>query len=349
MALIVVDGNELNLSVPVTDKERFDKLTTNEKWVIEKFQELKQLKKIRIIDRKALDKMQMAIKPKLGFDLSADRINPETGSKEKWIYCENKAIIKNGVKTYPVKHISHFWHSGVEFTSVDMMFFLLYIMNVKKFNLVVEDREAEATARINKERNKSKVEDWIYNRLLDKEVEPICLRWGISIEEKSVSELRVELIELISRNEKIQGSKRGFKTFLDEMNSQSEVVKIGSYVNNAIQKKQIAFNPTKRSFFWADSSETIGGVIPPARMNDKEEYLIQYLLTNQDERELFLASVTDDKLIAMNEDYMLVPHVKTLQSMAKTKFGETFPNTMKLVEAREWYKQKLEESTVETT
>ena len=64
-------------------------------------------------------------------------------------------------------------------------------------------------------------------------------------------------------------------------------------------------------------------------------------MDNEDERNLFLTSVTDDKTIVLNDDYMRISNVGQLRSYAIKNIGSAYPKTFTLVEGKQWIADAL--------
>jgi hypothetical protein len=353
--MIVVDNKELNLSIPIGDPE-FENLSYNEKLAIEKMDEISKLKSFKLVYTKKLDLYQIAKKATRGFDVSGAYVNPKTHRKEKWVYCNVNPLIKGTLKYYPIFHLPLNKVTENIFnpqSDAELIFFLTTIVNVSKAGFKIEDKAGDAKRSIGAVRNEVKVKHWILEKCSDDDILKLSLRWGISINDKTNDELRFELLAVIERNEKLTDTnKRGYSVFLKEVENSSDVIRIGSYFMNEVKKGTIVFNPTSRTCVWAGTNgEALCGVIPPQRYShDKEEYVIQYLVSNPEAQKLFLDSITDEKTIELNDDYTLISHVKKLQAWAKKKTGETFPNSYKLDEGKAWiaeYLAKQEESLVE--
>jgi hypothetical protein len=354
--MILVNEKELNLTVPFPDENsspediaRFKALTYNEQWAAEKLAEIVRIKEIRIVNPNPLNKQQLARKVPNSFDVSGKVRNPKTGIEEHWKYSNTPPTIIGDKRIYRTFHYG-FFHSEVITSekNTELIFFLLNILKHKDRKYIIENKEADAMIKNAKRKIKSQVEYWIFTKSTEEDIKRLALRWMIAdIDNKTDSELRDEIMSIIEINEAKQDSKKGFASFIKEMESDSDFTRIASYFMNEIQKKTISFNPSARTCFWTGATEFIGGIIPPARMADKEEYMIQYLIDHPEEKDLFLSAVTDDKLIELNNDYTLITHVKKLQSWAKKNLGDTFPNTAKLAEGMEWIKNFKEKQNAD--
>lgn len=344
--MIIVDNKELNLSIPVGDPE-FEKLSYNEKLAIKKMDEISKLKSFKLVYSKKLDMYQIMKKAQRIIDVSGAYINPETHRKEKWVYCNVNPLIKGTLKYYPVFHLPLNKVTENIFDTqqdTELIFFLSNIINLSTTGFKIENKVDDAKKSIGATRNKTKVEHWILEKCTEDDISKLSLRWGLSTDDKSDEELRLELLNVLEINEKSTATeKRGYSLFLKEVESSSDTIRIGSYFMNEVKKGTIVFNSFNRTCVWQGTNgDTIGGIIPPQRFaHDKEEYIIQYLVSNVEARNIFLASITDSKTIELNEDYTLITHVKTLQSWAKKKFGETFPSNFKLEEGKNWITEYL--------
>jgi hypothetical protein len=330
--MIVVDGKELNLSVPIPDDHasdeeiaRWNSLTNNERKVIRGIADIrKKSKYLKLIDPRKFNLQQILTKtPRHRFDCSGTRVNQDTGVREQWLLSNERPKIVRDNKVYTKQRIS-FWKE-IEFNTEnqsDLIYVLLNIVDVKQFGLIVENKEEEALKRISTRKYKAEVENWLFNKLSDKEVQKHAYRWGLNVKSLSVPELRVELFDAIELNELKTNKSRGFKTFLDEMNSDTDIVRIGSYFMDALQRKIVSFSK-QRQCVYTDTGEVIGGIIPPERFkNDKEEYIIQYLVKDKTAQDYFLASLTNnEEVIEVNEDYMMFTHPAKLMSWVLKNYG----------------------------
>lgn len=322
--MILVDGKELNLSVPKSDTARWDLLTYNERWACEGIQAVRELKEVVLKSQSPINKKKF-LKQATEFDLVARRKNPETGVDEKWVFCDNsKTNLKTGAKSYPAKILKI--RTEASYTSPELMFFLTNPELRKDLvGFVVENKAQDAKIKNSVRKVDAEVSNWIFNKCTKADIIQLSYRWGLGeIDVKSDDELRDELYETIKSAEAKKDIKKGFQFFIDEMNSNSDVAKVATYFNKAIQDKLIGFNPTNRTCFWQGTAEVIGGIIPPVRFSqDKEEYVIQYLCSNPEEKDLFLMSLAGsaDGIALQTGDYMMINNVGKLRKWAKDTMG----------------------------
>lgn len=353
--MIVVDGNELNLSVAIPgqnakpeEKQKWEALSPNEQWAIKEMQKIRQKRKVILTDTKPKDLYRMALKPKTGFDISGKRSNPDTGVSEQWQFCVEKPKVINGQKVYKTHNIQ-FWNRLAlnPEKQADMIFMISEIVKSGNVGLKILDKKKEAQKIISARKAESAAEYWLFNKCTDKDVTNLSYRWGLQdVDEKSGEELRVELFDFIKIRESQRDLKRGFEAFVNEMTSNSEVIKIGSAFHKAYQAKQIGFNPQTRKCFWTGTNESIGPVISPQVFKrDKEEYIIQWLADNPKEAHLFMESI-DPKYIKeveetvsepeeKTEDYRSIKNLPKLRSVAKKDLGLIIPMDKKWDEAIE--------------
>ncbi|MBN1683746.1 hypothetical protein JW865_09375 [Candidatus Bathyarchaeota archaeon] len=335
MSVIVVDGVELNLSIPKSDEVRWDKLTYNEKWFCDGIQSVIGLKNIVLKNKKPINKKYF-LKQATGFDLVAKRKNPETGIDEKWVFCDKVELnSKTGVKRYPAKRLS-IRHEAV-YTDPSLMFFLTTKeLRLDKVGFVVENKEQDAKIKNSIRKVEAEVSNWIFNKCTKEDIIKLSYRWGVSIKDKSEDELRDSLYERVAYFESNKNSEKGYKLFIEEVNSDSDVAKVATYFFKAIEDEVIAFNPSKRIAYWTGTDEAIGPVIPPARYaKDKEEYIIQYLSNNLSEKQLFFDSLSGDadEIAAKTGDYMMISNVMKLKAWVRANLDTELKST-KLAEMK---------------
>lgn len=343
--MIIVDDKTLNLTVDefLKDGEKnpeWEKLSLNEQWAINKLIEIYKIKKLRIVNPKKMDKYQLATKPTKGFDISGRRPHPTTGVMQHWRYSDQPPIGKDK-KYFPTAHRAYFREATfVGKDQPELILFLMYIVNLPKQGFVIENKQEESKKVIAERRLSYSVGNWINNKLSGVEINKYAYRWGIrDIQEKSEEEVRNELFNLVARldGEK-RDEKRGFQAFLDEINSDSDVVKIGAAFYKGIEDNQIAFDKSSRRCFWSNTSEPIGNVIPPQRFAiDKEEYIIQYLVNNPKDKELFLSTMKDEvkDVGQLTEDYTLIKIPAQLRGWALKNHDLKIPiESIPLMQAR---------------
>jgi hypothetical protein len=245
--MIVCNGQELNLSVPTTDNENFVLEWTT------KFREEKGENGVIVLkDTTPLTKNRKIFKPKRGFDVSGSRVNPKTGIKEKWMYCtqQPRSFGKSDRKIYSKHHANFFNELRLSVKDdMELIFCLLNFVNIGQFGFYIENKEEVAKKKLDQRKAASEVENWINNKCKPEEIIKLAYRWGLDPEDKSDAELRVELFEKISSFEQTKDKKRGYQVFIDEMNSNSNVMKIATYFYKGIQDKKIGKNPSNRTFF----------------------------------------------------------------------------------------------------
>lgn len=337
--MILVNEKELNLSVP-SDDVRFKDLSYNEQFTILKFDEIRKLKSVTIVENREMNAVRMAHKPSSGFPVAGHIQNPKTGVREHWTYSNSPPSIINGQKVYDTLHFT-FFNAAIFYpqNDIEIIFFILYVLKSK--NIKIENKEAEAIVKISGKKTKSQVEYWILTKSSPEDIIRYCIRNGIQdTVSKTDAELRIELMELLEARESIK-DKNGFKKFLEEVNSDSDIISLGTYFMKEVSEKRIVFNPTTRMWCYADTMETICKSVPPNRVADKEEYTIQYLMDHEDERNLFMTSITDDETIALNDDYMLITNVGKLRSYAIKKTGQGYPKTFTLDQGKAWITEAL--------
>jgi hypothetical protein len=318
--MIVVDGKELNLSAPQTD---------NEKMVSEWIKSHRNDKPVIIKNPNPLTADKILYKPPLSFDVSGTRLNPDTGQNEKWIYCKRAVINnKNGFKTYPPERFSIKIEEKLSYQgNAELLFFLTNssIVGLSQFGLIVENKEEEAKLKLTKVSAEYEVGSWIMNKLPENEVVQYAWRWNLQdIEEKTDSELRMELFELIKSFETARDKKRGYEAFINEMKNTSNVVKIGSYFNKSVKDKVVGFNKLNWNCYYIGTTDIICQ-IPPARFNvDKEEYVIQYLVSNEKEQKEFLNAISGgvDEMAFIGGDYKMIKNAAKLRKWAMDNLGE---------------------------
>ena len=352
--MIIAENKELNLSVD-PKSAGWDNLSPNEKWVIERFIEIRKTPSIVLIDTKPMDKMRLLRKVPTGFDLSGSRIHPDTGVKEKWVFCDRAVITNSGYKTYPAKHYEFF--NRIELSTaknVDLIFFLLDIVDVSQFGFVIEDKAADARRRIETNKLRAETENWIYSTCTDEDINNLAYRWQLTdIGLKDTSELRLDLFQFISANEAKKDGKQGYKAFIKEMTADSEIVKIGAYFNEAVKNNKIAFNPSNRTCYYSGTNELImDAVIPPDWFkHNPNEYVIQWLFKNPKDKELFLASIKPAdvrEVIKTSGDWRLMVNYPQIRKFAKETYGIDLPQSGKVAEAKEIIR-KFEEDMQEVT
>lgn len=323
--MIVVDNKELNISNPQS---------YNEKWVAKWIKEFKESKRkedgthgtVTLLDLAPINKNRLVFKPPRRFDIAAEKINPETGVKEYWMVCQKRPTIrKNGEKYYPKLHWGFFRQITLTVDdNIELILFLTQIVNIQQFGFVVENKQEKAKQKLDARKAEYEVGNWINNKCTPEEIIKLSYRWGLDPVDKSDEELRDELFDRIRSMESSGDKKRGYKSFIEEMNSDSEIMKTATYFYKAVHDKKIAFNPSNRTCYWADTSEIIGGVIPPVRFaKDKEEYIIDYLHNDPKELELFMRSIEGevDKIAADIGDYNNIKNPAKLRGWMKTKTG----------------------------
>ena len=331
--MIVVDGKELNISNPVTDNEIFVS-----DWM-KKFRSDKKKPdgtygSVTIVDVYPFDKKKIALKKPRRFDIAGVRVNTGSGRegsegsgiRESWVLCLKKPVVnRNGEKYYPKLHWGFYRSTTLSVNeNLELIFFLTQIVNLQQFGFVIENKEEIAKKKLDTRKAEYEVGDWIMNKCTPEEIVKLSYRWGLDLEDKSDSELRDELFEKIKSMERSKDKKRGYQVFIDEMNSNSEIMKIATYFYKAIKDNKVSKNPTNRTFFWSDTTEVIGGFVPPERWaKDPEEYMVEYLSKNPKELELFMAGIEGDvnKLATEIGDYMMIKNAMQLRKWMKDKTG----------------------------
>jgi hypothetical protein len=345
--MIIVSGKELNLLLPV------DQMNDNEKWVTDEIAKLGDKKFIKLTYFRGLSKEEIAAKPTVGFDVSSPRVNPKSHVREHWVFSDavQPMISKDGlVKQWPKKHVTIPKTKETYLypeSDSELIFFLLNIVDVENYGFIVENREEIARKRNSVRKVVADVENWVLNRLTEPEIKKICLRYGIVIEEKTTEELRDELLEVIKTKEAEEDKIKGYEGFIKEMNLDSDIMRIAAYFNQAVQEKKISFNPQNRTCFWTTTNETMGGVIPPVRFaHDKEEYMVEHLMANPEEKEFFLASINGsmDKLAFSINDFESIGNRATLRKWGIDNLGKDISLKGTVDEGKAMLRQFIEDS-----
>ena len=351
--MIIVDQTELNLSKPQT---------YNEIWVSKWIKEFRDSKRkpdgtygiVRILDLRPINKNRKVFKKPHKFDISGYVVNQESGVKESWKLCMQQPRInpKTGIKYYPKFHWGFFREIDLSVEeNMELIFFLMKIVKLEQFGFIVEDKESIAKKKLDSRKAEYEVGNWITNVLKTEEIIQYAYRWGINPTDKGDAELRDELFEKIKSLEQQKDKKRGYRSFIEEMNTNSDIIKIGTYFYKALQSGKIAFNPNNRTCYWSENpEEKIGGTIPPERWaRDKEEYIIEYLNRNPKEYELFRNSLSGEvnELAGKIDDYMMIGNAMKLRGWMREKTGYDI-GLVSLEEGRNKIKEFFEKSEVTT-
>lgn len=321
--MLVANGKELNLSVtPPTDKseriakERWELLTSIEKFAITELIKIKQGKSVTLKDARPMNQYALLTKRRVGFDVSGRWRDPDTGSTINVMYCtQHPRENRNGNKIYQRHHYQFF--DSVDLKPEEhseLIFMVTRILTPKKAGIIIENKQEVAQKKVDMRKNAVKVEDWIMNRLSEKDIRRFAYRWSLSnVDGRSMPELQEDLLAAVKMQEErreIKGQehlKRGYSTFLKEVEEDSDSIKVGAYFNQALKEGQIQFDQQQLSCLWTATGSRLGPGIPAGIFySDKEEYMIDWLVQHPEEFERFKENLDDrafSPIMAVNDDY----------------------------------------------
>jgi hypothetical protein len=322
--MIVVDNVPLTLSVTPDQKARWAELTPNEQWAVEQILKIKERKEVTLYDPSPINRKYF-FKPSRGFDLVGYRINA-SGMREKWVFCDSPVLNNTtGHIRYPAKHLN-LRNSATYFTNTnaDIAFFLTNPeIKLDKIGFKIEDRAGDAIVKVESRKQEAEISHWINNKLTNADIKALSYRWGLSdVHDKSDAELREELYDTVKAYEIKKDPKRNYKLFLKELESDTDVAKIASYFNVAVEKGLITFNKSNRTCVYKNTDEKIGGVIPPVSFaSNSADYMIDYLVDHPEEWDLFSKTISGqlDQVAFDIDDYKSITNTGKLRSWAISK------------------------------
>lgn len=334
---IVVNNKLLELSNPTTPTERWA-----QKRMID-IQEKTKTIKLKIPKPFTSDNIGLLIKQPISFDLACQFRNPETKMMEKWIYHDGLIKSKNGPERYKARHLIA--PDIINISTKDnpeMAFFLSEVMDVAQFGYVLENIEKES-----KEVNESKALEIevmyvILKQLTEKDIRLQSYAWGIdNVEGKGVETLRNQLLSTIRVGQaRLETSHRGYEAFLNEVNSESETVKLRAYINKAVQTKVIEFKDNSCRY---SGTNSIVCMISPNKWGTKEDYVVNYLANNDRDREIFMIAIEGnvEDMANLFDDYASMTNLASIKSKAKANLGLEFKPSDKKTEVLEKIKETI--------
>lgn len=334
MAVILVENEPLSLAPLKVKKEGEDDpnedRNPNEIWALKKIAELRKVKKFKFINNQPIQKEKILFKPKPSWDLAANIMNPETGVSEKWTFCARPKREKNGDTRYPTHHyrapsITSFTLETDKEAGANELIFFLSILNLKQFGYFIEDKRKIAQEKMDKRRLDLDTQKWIYDRLQYSEVRKLAYRYNISnIEEAEELELRHSLYEKVAALDKNINVKQGFQTFLNEFEADMTYTSIVAHLNKAVKDKIIEWDRSHMNIRYTKSNMTICQ-IPPERWDyDKEEFVAEWLLLHEKERNIFFGACAG-LFDMINAEQQRLDEQKHQENVAKAKIFRENP------------------------
>ena len=212
---------------------------------------------------------------------------------EEWAYSENAVVVKDGQMQLETRQF--LVRNGEVTLDLNTQPDLAYYLTekhpfMKSGKLRIHDERELARSTAEDRRLRTRVESAIYNETSTLNVnrnslETVCKRWGITgTSSKTKDQLQNELYDRVLESEarfKKSRTGRGIQEFLEDARGNNDM-KVGAYVNEAIENGVVVFNP--RALTWevetGGAERPILVSIPATELNLKEEILIDAVLSD---------------------------------------------------------------------
>lgn len=324
--MIAVEGKKLDLGDPKSN---------NEKYAAKEIARYKSEKRrIRVIREHPVQTNAEGnpIKPKKGFKLWGKFANPETKIEEEWMIAIENRTSGDKIFYTPQSQKILLTIDVQSDKNPEFAFFLEKVINLNGLGLRLENLEEEAKVKNQTDRLKIKTDNLILNDLSDQAVRSLAYAWGVGeVEDKGENQLRDDLRTTVAVSE-IKGD-RGYKGFIEDVDNPEEAVKVRGFLNEAVKKGIIFYNGKTHSAWFKGAESSIVNV-PPARWSNKEDYIVDYLITHEEVYDEFMECVRGELQDVTNANLDIDTAVTKAQivSIAKDKYNIIVKSGNKRVE-----------------
>lgn len=218
--------------------------------------------------------------------------NEPTDLYQTWVYATSmNALESNGSDGYKVKRGTMRLEFDTVFNvekDIELIFFFLYISGNRHVRYV--DHDANRKKRITETALQVKASNLIYNDEspihpsevgTEDKMRNVALAWGVrDALKQDILYVMDELWNKVKTSEENKRiTKRGYKEFIEDVKQYSDVEQ-RSMIVKAISKGYLTY----RNFIWmlrtAGGSETVLCGVPKADVKNKDEYVVQYVLSS---------------------------------------------------------------------
>lgn len=208
--------------------------------------------------------------------------NTERG-KELWGYCETYDIDNNGKLTLKPNTIGLNSRNTLDpKMNPELVFFLTCILPIASKGYVIENPEAEAKERIDKEVAELDVKYVIFRELTEPEdLRSVAKSWGITgADNMPVAVLQDRLLDVVRESEKNKlTTRKGYKEFVRDVKSgNKELMAAKQVVYAAVEKKLISIDSVTRGVTYTGNKVTN---VPADEKDRAWDYFAEWLLKDR--------------------------------------------------------------------
>lgn len=290
--------------------------------------------------------------------------NEEFKESQTWQYVPSANSIRNDNGMLSVVNPRPFvigtTYSLNKVNDVDIIFFLLYISEALKNKHVFElDKDKLNKEKAKKSEIAAEAQYILYHSLspispestgAENAIRQIAMSFGVSgVKDKDLSEVRNDLWDIVIKNDKL-GAKKDFG--LEGLIKSADKIKNSSkraYILTAIEHGMIYYEDFK--WYLRIKGSTTRELCHVAAHNEKEknEYLIDYVLSNHEFYDLISAAVRNPNASMVNEISDEVQRGELIEMAANMGWDKIELRKKKNVELKEIIRHELQPDTEEVT